>query len=277
MSLISKKILISLVTGVVFFVALMWLLFRLLSGPLGPGVHTYHIGRDSTWYPMDLRGKEKNLVGFSNDLLQVIAQEQGFKVNLFEVGPNALFDGLQIGNYEGILSSLTPNAMNKKKYGFSDPYYLIGPVLMVSTNSSAHSLQEMDGKIIGIESRSQQNFEIPEVPNVVMIPYPTAAEALENLDNNLIDGVILDALRAHVYADGFYRGRLKVVTSPLTDRGVRLLTLNETDKLAWIKQFNEGLISVKNKGIYDQLMNKWDLIHTEKLSSDPTFPSKSKG
>lgn len=263
MKIEKKNLYISVAIGFIFVVAILWLVIRGCSVGPSDQKKTYHIGRDSTWYPMDLRGKEKAMVGFSNDLIQAIGKEQDFKSIVFEVGPNALFDGLNIGNYDAVLSSLTPNVINRNRYGFSDPFYLVGPVLIVTEDSDIHSIDDMKGKIMGIESGALQVFNISEPLDIVIIPYDTAALALEHLYENVIDGVLLDALRAYVWTDGYYVGRLKVVTSPLTENGLRLLTRNEPEYLRWISQFNEGLKSVKSSGLYDKLLMKWDLIDTE--------------
>jgi polar amino acid transport system substrate-binding protein len=135
--------------------------------------------------------------------------------------------------------------------------------LIVNEDSNIDSLREMTGKIMGIESGALQVFNIPEPPDIVIIPYDTAATALENLDQKVIDGVLLDALRAYVWTEGFYAGRLKVVTSPLTDRGLRVVTRNRPEYLQWLNEVNEGLKAVRENGIYDQLLIKWDLIDTE--------------
>jgi len=263
MKLEKNKIYISVAVGFVFVIAILWLVIRGCSA--GPDIRkrTFQIGRDSTWYPMDLRGKEKAMVGFTNDLIAAIGKQQDFRSIVFEVGPNALLDGLNIGNYDAILSSMPPNTINRKRYGFSDPFYLVGPVLLVSEDSDIDSMEDMSGRILGIESGSLQIFNITEPPDIVIIPYDSGATALEALDEGVIDGVLLDALRAHVWAEGFYAGRLKVATSPLTNRGLRLVTRNQPEFLTWISQFDEGLQAIKESGLYDQLLIKWDLIDTE--------------
>jgi polar amino acid transport system substrate-binding protein len=263
MSGVSRKLVVSIVSVLVVAAALIWLLFRTFSGGYIPGTPTYYIGRDETWYPLDLRGKEKNMVGFANDLLREIADLEGFRAQVFEVGRNALFDGLNTDSYDAVLSSLDPNVSNRRRYEFSDLFYSLGPVIVVREGSTASSFQDLEGKILGIEGGALQNYNLPEPPDIVIIPYDTAATALEKLDGNLLDAVVMDALRAHVYTDGFYKGRLKVATSPLTDRGLRLVTKKNPDNVLFVSQFNDGLRKVKENGTYATLMEKWGLIQTE--------------
>lgn len=258
-----KKLYLSITAALIFTIALSWLLFRGCSGVVLQEKRTYQIGRDSMWYPLDMRGREKSIVGFSNDLVQAIGKSEGFKAVVFEVGANALLDGLQIGNYDAVFTSLTPNPMNKKIYGFSEPFYLVGPVLIVKEDSKIQSLKDMKGMLLGIESGALQVFNIAEPPDVIIIPYPTASKALESLDGGALDGVLLDALKAYVWVEGYYAGRLKVATSPLTEKGLRLVTLNNPQSLKWIEEFNTGLKKIIENGTYEHLIQKWDLIETE--------------
>ena len=259
----SRKLIISSGIGILFALAVIWLLFRACSAVVGGESKIFHIGRDSTWYPLDLRGKEKNMVGFANDLAQEIGSLEDFRVHVFEVGPSALLDGVNTGRYDAIFTTMSPNTLNERKYVFSDPFYLAGPVLVVKESSNATSLADMEGKIIGIESGAMQIYNIPEPKNVVIIPYDSASEVMENLNKGVVNGAILDALRAHVYCDGYYKGRLKVATSPFTSKGIRLLALKNPAGLNLVSRFNEGLKKVKEDGIYNKLINNWDIINTE--------------
>jgi len=263
MAVAKTKIFIGALGVLVIIVALFWLLFRVAGGNAEDEKITYYIGRDSTWYPLDFRGKERNMVGFTNDMLQAIAEEEEFSVYMFEVGTNALYDGLELGEYDGILSHLTPNIVNRRVYGFSDPFYTTGPVLIVRRGSQATSLADMRGKVIGVEAGALQIYNISEPSDVAFIPYDTASLALEKLDDNEIDGVVLDALKAYAYTEGYYRGRLKVATSPLTDKGLRLVTMRDPKSLLLVSRFNEGLKKIKDKGIYGELIEKWGLTDTE--------------
>lgn len=263
MALEFKKKYLSILIGLILIIAVAWLGFRACSGNKIIGKDTYYIGRDSTWYPLNLRSKEKNMIGFVDDLMEEVAKLQEIRIYTFEVGTNALYDGLALGNYDGVYSILEPNVINRGSYEFSDPYYLIGPVLIVDVKNKASSLDDMKGKIIGIERGGFQVYNIPEPADILILSYNSASEALENLDRDIIDGVIVDALRAHVWVDGFYKGKLRVATSPMSDAGLRIVTLKTDRGKEFIKKFNESLKTLKENGTYKALIKKWELVATE--------------
>ena len=267
----NRKLLLSLVSVLFSIVVLLLLLFRACNAPMLER-QVYYIGRDSTWYPLDLRGKEKNMSGFASDLMQAIGDEEGFIAVMVDIGQNSVLDGLETGHYNAVFSSLAPTARNKEIYGFSDILYRTGPVLVIPEKVKVTSLADLTHKVIGIESNILQTFNIPETLNVMIIPYDNAAVALDNLSKNTIDAVILDALRAYVYTHGYYAGKLKIAGAVLSNFGWRVITKNTPKYLLFINHVNDGLKKIKEKGIYTQLVEKWGIINTEPIEEMETSP-----
>ena len=67
--------------------------------------------------PLDLRGKEQNMVIFTKTLLEEIAKEEGFQVEIIQVGSSGLYDGLDQGSFDapGWISCLTKIPQEKSK------------------------------------------------------------------------------------------------------------------------------------------------------------------
>jgi len=248
----------------IFAILMVLILLRACNGRIVGAPNFYRIAADGTWYPLQLMGKEKNMMAFSDELLTAIGKEENFRAQLSVVQYRTLFEELEGGKYDGILSSLTPNVVTREKYRFSDPFYLLGPVLIVPVSSPVHSLEEMGGKTIGIKSGSSVVFNIEKYPSIIIVPYDNANDAVDSLLNNQIDGVIMEAMPAYVAVQGFYVGKLKVASNPLTLEGLRLVAnLSYRHSEDMIDRFNEGLKAVHESGVYDALLEKWGLINTE--------------
>ena len=75
-------------------------------------------------------------------------------------------------------------------------------------------------------------------------PYDSIPQALNDVVAGAIDGAIVDVVIASSYCENIYKGQLKIVTPPLNDLGLRLLTrVHETPQL--MRAFNEGLAELK--------------------------------
>jgi polar amino acid transport system substrate-binding protein len=251
---------------VIFCLLLLWGIIRSCSRKGALESYIYHIARDSTGYPLHLEGKERNLLAFTNDLMTAIAKETGIRFIWIETGFDHLLEGLDDGSYDGIISSMRPTGINQDIYAFSDLFFELGPVLIVPEDSKVTSLKDMKDKTLGIRTSTSFIFNAikDKVPiHYRLITYNNINQALEALVHNQIDGLILEAILAYTYTEGFYAGRLKVVTPPLTDEGLRLITKRDPQSELLITSFNEGLEELRNNGIYDELIKKWDLINPE--------------
>lgn len=250
----------SIVIGMIL-VLILFGIIRACTTSAGITKPTYRIARDSTWYPLDLSDKGRSMVGFSNDLIMEIATRQKFNVEFFFDTYEHLMPGLDLNQYDGILSSLTPTSTIKESYDFSEPFYLLGPVLVTQNTANYTSLEQMSGKIIGIPSGSSMIFDIETFPAILIRSYDNPITALSDLNNHLIDGAILNMVYAYTYATGIFKGKLKIVTEPMTDYGLRMVTRHDPSSDHLIQMFNDGLQSLEKDGTYSHLLQKWGLFN----------------
>lgn len=225
------------------------------------------IARDSNWYPLQLMGKERSLVAFTNDLLYDIARDTNFRYSIIDAGPDSLIEGLDSHSYDAIMSTMIPTDVNKEKYYFSEPFFLSGPVLVVRQDSPVTSLREMEGKTLGIRSNSSLIFN-PHITSQAPINYSiftfdSINKGLDMVVNNQIDGFIMDSMLAYAYTSqgGFYAGLLKIASLPLTNEGLRLVALKVPHSEMLIQKFDEGLKELRANGTFDALIKKWNLIN----------------
>lgn len=235
----------------------------------------YVIGRDRTFYTLQLLGRERNLLAFSNDLLAAISQESGLRFAWLDTNPGSLFDSLESGTCDAILSSLRPNNFNLDKYAFSEPLFKIGPVLILRKDTSTASLEKMKGLIIGIGYGTPTLFNAikksgANVFDLVFVTYYDNNKALESLVNKLVDGVIIPSIPAYTLLNGIYNDSLKIVSAPLTDEGLRLIALKNESSEVLINDINRALETLKYNGTYHSLINKWNLFNAESGFQNPT-------
>ncbi len=228
-----------------------------------PKKEVFVVARDATWYPLNFFGKEKNVVGFSDELLLEIARIKDFHVNIISAPPGDLLEYLDEGQTDGILSSLTPDVILNEQYLFSEPYYSLGAVLIVDLNSPIKGVQDLQGKYLGVMRGSPVLFNIGIYPSLKVVTYDSQTTMLEDIVRDRIDAAILNQLTAYSMVNGYFKGRLQVITKPLTQEGLRLVTHRGMKRRRIVEDFNEGLEEIRRNGTYQKLLSKWDL-------TDPT-------
>ena len=111
---------------------------------------------------------------------------------------------------------------------------------------------------MGITLGSSDILILSSVPDILITRYPTLAKALLGCWKGEVKGVLIPALVAYAYCADFYQGRLKVVTPPLTEDGLRLLVRKGRSQ-ELLEDFNRGLEEVRASGEYNRLQEKWGL------------------
>jgi polar amino acid transport system substrate-binding protein len=251
--------LIFFIAALIFFGALTYYFISKETAPLLP----YRIAIDITWYPLELYNKREEITIFTEQIAQAIADEQKLPLELLKIISENLVADLDGGEYDGVLAASSIVEVNVENYLFSDPYYLIGPVLIVSTTSPIRSLKDLNSlkdKNIGVITGQNPIMPLYENKkiNIVFYDYNNRFQMVNDVINGMIDGMVLSSVTANEYVEGVYKGQLKIVTLPLNTQGLCLIAKKNQRKL--INEFNLGLKAIKKNGIYDSLLKKWGLL-----------------
>ncbi len=231
-------------------------LFCSCSGDYRNGKYT--VGIDTSWFGVDMGAQQSNVTGFSRELLKEISKLKKIKLSLVYVNWDLLLPNLKEKLYNGILSPLYPYLFNQTYFDFSQPYLLTGPVLVLPTNSTTTSLEQLAGKEIAVLGDSSSSSILEKYPEILIRSYESIPDALNDIIAEVIDGAVIEGLQAHAYCRNIYHGYLKVVTAPLDDEGLRLVLL-ENQNRNLLKAFDEGLAELKKNGSYTALLQKWSL------------------
>jgi len=219
----------------------------------------YRVARDHSWTTLSLMGKSSNLSAFSDSIIKEIAKLEGIDIEVVQVPRDNLLHGLKKGEFDAILSEIYPMPFREESHVFSEPYFFVGPVLVVPESSSVRSLEEMGGKQIAVMYPWKDVFQVEQYSPVIIKLYDSVVTALEDMDKGTIDGVVMDLMPAHIFCNNIYKGKLKVVSRSLTSNAVRLLAKKDSSGEYLVEHFNEGYQELKDSGKYDLLIRKWGL------------------
>ncbi|HEY2810492.1 MAG TPA: transporter substrate-binding domain-containing protein [Rhabdochlamydiaceae bacterium] len=216
------------------------------------------IGVDESWFPLQMSGRENNVTGFSTDLLRDIGKMEKISLTKISVNWDDLVEGLHKGQYDAILGSIPIYVFNQKIYDFSELYLATGPVLVVLADSKIKSLKMLKDKEVAVLPDTKGAILLEKYPSIIIRTYDSVTKAFDDLIKGMVDGAIVDVLTAVSYCQDLYQGQLQVATEPLTNEGLRLITLhNQAQDL--MEHFNHGLGKIKSSGTYEKLLVKWNL------------------
>jgi len=214
---------------------------------------------DAAWPPMEFVDENKEIVGFDIDLMTAIAEEMGFEFEFKNVAWDGIFAGLEAGDYDAIMSSVTIRDDRLEKYDFSDPYINAGQITVVRADETEiQGPEDLPGKTVGAQIGTTGAFAIQDIEDTTLKEYDNIDLALLDLVNGNIDAVVTDTPVAADFAlaSDQFRGKLKIVGEPMTEEFYGVV-VRKGEMQDFIAAFNEGLKKVQQSGVYDELYNKW--------------------
>lgn len=215
------------------------------------------VATDATWPPMEMVDANKKIVGYDIDFMTAVAKEAGIAVEFKNTAWDGIFAGLDSGQYDAIISSVTITDERKAKYDFSEPYTSIGQILVVpKTDKSSKTIADLKGKKIGAQIGTTGAFEVKKVAGVELKTYDEIGLAFEDMAAGRISAVVCDEPVAAHFAlkKKEYNDKFKIVGKSFTKEGYGIV----------VKKGNKELVALLNKGIAAVKKKKLDTkIHTQ--------------
>ena len=221
---------------------------------------TFKAALEPTFPPFDTTDDRGKLTGRDVDLVNAIAEDQGFTVQWENLQFDGLIPALQAGNIDIIASGMSINEKREKQVDFSDPYYDSGLVVAVAADNTTIKGEEdltPDMKVaaqIGTTGaqEAQELKDAGKIGEVIILPQLDTA--MLQLINGDVDAVINDKPVTEAYI-AKQKDKIKTVGEVINadSYGIAVQKGNTALQAA----LNEGLQNIKDNGTYDQLITKW--------------------
>lgn len=195
--------------------------------------------------------------GFDIDLLSAVAEKLDLKLAVQDVG----FDALQSGTILAAkqcdvgASAMTITDERKANIDFADSYYDSLQSLLVRTDSPIKSIDDLDGKTVGVQQGTTgEAYTNENAAGAEVVSYPSDGELWTALQAGNIDAILQDqpVNIEHEKADSTY----KIVEEFDTDESYGwAFAKDERDAL--IEAVNTALQELHDDGTYDTIYDSY--------------------
>lgn len=222
------------------------------------------IGFDNTFVPMGFEDKNGENVGFDIDLATAVFEKYGIAITWQPIDWDLKETELNNGNIDLIWNGYTATDERREKVLFTHSYMANEQVLVTKKSSGIATVADMKDKLLGAQAGSSgyEAFEAqPEtlkdlVQNGEATQYATFNEALIDLQNDRIDGLLIDRVYANYYLQqegilGDYNIILAGYETESFGIGAR-----KADK-ELVAKINKALEELYADGTFQEISDKW--------------------
>lgn len=193
--------------------------------------------------------------GFDVDIVTEIAERMELDIKIKDSSFDALQSGLALnsGQCDLAASAMTITEDRAKNLDFSDGYYDSEQSLLVPTGSSIQSIDDLDGKKVGVQqgttgkAYAEENASGAELPS-----FPSDAEMFAAIKSDQVDALLQDL---PVNLDHTKGGKFEIVET--YDTGEEYGFAIKKGNTALVEDVNEQLSAMREDGTYDKLYNKY--------------------
>lgn len=211
------------------------------------------VGSDIPYPPFE-QGKPGNYTGFDIELMEAIGEKIGRTPEFQDTSFETIFRDVQQGKFEAVISAATITEEREKAVDFSNPYYLSEQAVLVKEGSSIKSLEELEGKTVGVQQGTTgQELAKEKIGGAEIRPYPEGPDAVNALKSGTVEGVVIDAPVAQNAVEK--SGGVEIAEKVPTEEEYGIAVAQGNSEL--LEEINTGLEEVMNDGTYKTIYEKW--------------------
>ena len=215
------------------------------------------VGTEPTFAPFEFQKEgSKEFDGFDMDLIRAIGKQLNMKVEILNMGFDALIPAINAGNIDVAIAGMSITPDRQKAVDMSDPYYVSGLVVVVGKdNAAVKSVNDLNNKGIAVQIGTTGAERAAKVPGAKVKNFNTNAEVFLELKNKGVEAVIIDKPVAEYFlATGGGKDYAKIVGDTMEAESYGI-SLKKNSPLT--KDINKALLDLKKNGEYDKLYTKW--------------------
>lgn len=218
----------------------------------------YVVGTDAAYAPFESQNEKGEIVGFSIDLLSAVAAKGGFEIKFENTPWEGIFNALQQGDRDLLISSITITDERKQTMDFSDPYFDAYQLIAVKATSKVTKFDDLKKLKVGVQTGTTGDEAVTKLqgknsPNVKR--FESTPLALKELEAGGVDAVVADNGVVVNYVTNNAGAAFKTVSdSSFAPEQYGIAVKKGNAEL--LAKVNAGLAAIKADGTYDQVYAK---------------------
>ncbi|MDE8564545.1 amino acid ABC transporter substrate-binding protein [Anoxybacillus rupiensis] len=220
--------------------------------------NTLVIGIDDKFAPMGFRDENNEIVGFDIDYAKAAAEKMGVKVKFQPIDWKTKESELSSGRIDLIWNGYTITEERKKKVLFTKPYMKNAQVVVTLANSNINKLDDLEGKVVGLQSLSSAADALNKNPIKSKIKtvteYADNVLALKDLKLGRVDAVVIDEVLIKYYMSK-EKNTYKLLDESLAQEEYGIGIRKGNEEL--LKKLQKALDELNEDGTAAEISKKW--------------------
>lgn len=221
------------------------------------------VGTDPTFAPFEFMDNQNQPTGFDVEVINAIATDMGYKVQIESSSFDGLVPSLQAGNYDAVIAAMTITPDREKSVDFSNKYEMATQLIAVKKDSPIKSVADLKGKKIGVQN-STTGQTVMEGMGIDPKKYDAIPDAMNDLLNGGLDAVVADSPVVLYFIKQNPNANIQYLNGDFPKEYYGIAVKKGNSEL--MDKINASLKKVQDSGKYNEIYKKWFNEDAPKLS-----------
>jgi len=228
------------------------------SAPVA-AARVYVVGTDAAYAPFESQNEKGEIVGFDIDIVNAIAQKANLSVKFVNTPWEGIFNALNQGDRDLLVSSITITDEHKQTMDFTEPYFDAYQLIAVKAESKVARFDDLKPLKVGVQTGTTGDEAISKLQgknSANIRRFESTPLALKELEAGGVDAVVADNGVVINYVANNTGTKFKTVSDAAfvpEHYGIPVKKGN-AELLA---KLNKGLADIKADGTYDRIHAKY--------------------
>lgn len=242
---------------------------QLWGGPVGSGSIAIdrilfdgelRIGMSGDSPPMNVRGRDGELMGLEVDLARALASAMGVAPMLVQMPFAQLLDAVAKGDVDMAISNLTMTPERNMRVAFAGPYFVSGKAVLTksSTLAAIQKEQALDRSglvLVALDGSTSERMLRQVTTQAKIVTVPSYDDAVDMVLNDSADAMIADYPICAVSLLRYPDAGLEAVAAPFTFEPIGIaLAPNDPLLMNLVRNY---LVVLEGTGLLESLRAKW--------------------
>ena len=206
------------------------------------------MGTNATFPPYEYVDENNEVAGIDADIAAAIAEKLGMELEITDMAFDSLIPALQSDTIDIVLAGMTVDPERAEQVNFTDSYATGVQVIIVPEGSDIASPDDLEGKNIGVQTGTTDDYGQEFVKQFDNGPLAVAA-----LVNGQVDCVVIDNEPAKNYVAA--NQGLKILDTAYANEEYAAAIAKDNTEL--FEQVNAAIQELKEDGTIDSIIEKY--------------------
>lgn len=211
------------------------------------------IAVESSTPPLAFENREGKLSGMDVEIMQALGREMDHQVSFRPTSFNHLFLSLEKELTDVAVSGISVTDERKRIVGFSDSYHESPLALLLPPGNTAHSVEDLKGRTVGVKSGSTGETYLIRFPGSTVRKLEVASDLAAMFAAGQLDAVVYDRTMIDRWLTG---GQVtgRVIDLDQQERYAVAFRKNDAEMA---KRINKALDTMRKSGELERIKQKW--------------------